>query len=111
MWQQNAEVNVEDICRCGRLTTKKTSWTDLNPGRRYAACERFREVGGCSYFEWIDPLMCDRAWQIIPGLLRRANRLQDELKRLEDEEKMKASREKWLWLALVFSWTIMYLFW
>ncbi|KAK6132538.1 hypothetical protein DH2020_033747 [Rehmannia glutinosa] len=22
---------MEDICRCGRLITKKTSWTDLNP--------------------------------------------------------------------------------
>ncbi|KAK3029919.1 hypothetical protein RJ639_039779 [Escallonia herrerae] len=27
----------------------------------------------CEYFFWIDPPMCERAVQVIPGLLRRIN--------------------------------------
>ncbi|KAK3038953.1 hypothetical protein RJ639_027438 [Escallonia herrerae] len=27
----------------------------------------------CEYFIWIDPPMCERAEQVIPGLLRRIN--------------------------------------
>ncbi|KAK6143401.1 hypothetical protein DH2020_023749 [Rehmannia glutinosa] len=35
---------MERFCHCGRDTIKKTSWTDLNPGRRYVTCERFRKL-------------------------------------------------------------------
>ncbi|KAK6131303.1 hypothetical protein DH2020_034953 [Rehmannia glutinosa] len=130
MWRQTAEFSVNDKCECEKLIVKKTSWSDLNPGRKYVACEKFREVGGCTYFSWIDPPTCARARQIVPGLLRRANRFEDELKRLEKEFKRleeelkrkedelkvkedlfkrKRSREKWLWMALLFSWIVMYL--
>ncbi|KAK6122565.1 hypothetical protein DH2020_043692 [Rehmannia glutinosa] len=80
MWRQTAEFNMDEVCQCGRRVVKKTSWTDLNPGRR--------------------------AQQIIPGLLKKMNRLdddlkrvaklEDELKKLEDELKQNKSREKWL---------------
>ncbi|KAM7508453.1 hypothetical protein LguiA_018906 [Lonicera macranthoides] len=59
-------------CNCMRRTVMRTSWTDLNPGRRFEACGN--EVNGCSYFQWIDPPMCARSTHIIPGLLRRVNR-------------------------------------
>ncbi|KAI3451464.1 hypothetical protein Pfo_008129 [Paulownia fortunei] len=61
---------MEEICHCGRNVAKKTSWTDLNPRRRHVACKKFWEVGGCTYFVWIDPPMCTRVRQIIPGLLK-----------------------------------------
>ncbi|KAI3470125.1 hypothetical protein Pfo_026788 [Paulownia fortunei] len=70
MWKQTAEFTMEEICHCGRNAAKKTSWTDFNPRRRYVACEKFWKVGGCAYFDWIDPLMCTRARQIIPELLK-----------------------------------------
>ncbi|KAK6140688.1 hypothetical protein DH2020_025570 [Rehmannia glutinosa] len=120
MSYQTSEVLMDSMCHCGRNAVKKTSWTDLNPGRRYSACENFREVGGCCYFVWIDPPMCTRARQIIPGLLKKVNKLENNLKQvnklendikqLEDDLKCKRSREKYLWFALVMSWSIMYLF-
>ncbi|KAK6119504.1 hypothetical protein DH2020_046754 [Rehmannia glutinosa] len=67
-----------NFCHCEKNVVKKTSWTDLDPGRRYSACEKFREVGGCTYFAWIDPPMCTRSRQIFPELLKRANKLEGE---------------------------------
>ncbi|GER54804.1 GRF zinc finger containing protein [Striga asiatica] len=90
-----------DFCTCEKRAVMKTSWTDHNPGRRYAVCEKPRAFGGCNYFSWIDPPMCPRSRQIIPGLLRRVNRLEDELA-------TKKSREKWLWGMMVLSWLIMF---
>ncbi|KAK3001491.1 hypothetical protein RJ639_020535, partial [Escallonia herrerae] len=36
----------------------------------------------CEYFIWIDPPMCERAVQVIPGLLRRINGNAEEVRRL-----------------------------
>ncbi|KAK6150062.1 hypothetical protein DH2020_017587 [Rehmannia glutinosa] len=122
MWKQTSEVIMDVFCNCGRNATMKTSWTDLNPGRRYMACQKFKEVGGCTFFNWIDPPMCSRARQIIPGLLKKINKLEDQVKefeKLEDqvkefdklEGKMKRNRnnEIWLWMTLFFSWIVAYL--
>lgn len=38
---------------------------------------------GCGYWEWYDPVMCYRAVEIIPGLLRRINSLESEFKKME----------------------------
>ena len=35
--------------------------------------------GKCRFFEWIDPPICPQARQVIPGLLRRVNILEEEL--------------------------------
>lgn len=37
---------------------------------------------------WHDPAVGDRARNIIPGLLRRIQRLEDEIKRRRDKEKL-----------------------
>ncbi|KAL7120200.1 hypothetical protein ACP275_02G108700 [Erythranthe tilingii] len=63
----------------------KTSWTELNPGRRYETCQKYRKIGGCNYFIWVDPPMCERSCQIIPGLLRRINNNEKELKKIEKQ--------------------------
>ncbi|KAH7864598.1 hypothetical protein Vadar_031539 [Vaccinium darrowii] len=47
----------------------------MNPGRRFSSCPN----NNCKDFVWVDPPMCQRAVQIIPGLLRRSNRLEVEL--------------------------------
>ncbi|XP_012839459.1 PREDICTED: uncharacterized protein LOC105959844 [Erythranthe guttata] len=96
-------------CYCSRRTTMKTSWTELNPGRRYETCQKYREIGGCNYFAWVDPPMCERSRQIIPGLLRRINNNEKELKKIEEQLSKKGSREKWLWMALVVALLLVYI--
>ncbi|GKB99822.1 zinc finger, GRF-type containing protein [Tanacetum coccineum] len=62
-------------CRiCGSPCVIKTSWTPTNSGRRFFCCSK--RGSNCGIIDWFDPLMCDRAVQIIPGLLRRMNDLQ-----------------------------------
>ncbi|KAG8369037.1 hypothetical protein BUALT_Bualt15G0108700 [Buddleja alternifolia] len=88
MWVLTTEEFImNEFCSCGTNTVMKTSWTDHNPGRPYIAYERFKQINGCNYFVWIDPPICTRARQIIPGLLRRVNRFEEDLNRFEEEEK------------------------
>lgn len=65
-------------------------------------------AGDCGSFEWLDPPMCDRAVQIIPGLLRRMN----EYSRKEEENEQKLDdayalvksarkREYIMWIVIV----------
>ncbi|GKD51160.1 hypothetical protein Tco_1280136 [Tanacetum coccineum] len=66
------------ICRrCGSVGVIRTSWTSTNPGRRFFGCSK--RGTNCGIIDWYDPPMCDRAVQIIPGLLRRINHLQQTL--------------------------------
>ncbi|GER52414.1 GRF zinc finger containing protein, partial [Striga asiatica] len=96
MWRQTSEYIVEDLCHCGKNASEE------NCGWRYAACPRFRKSGGCTYYLWIDPPMCTRARQILPGLLKKNEKLEDELKR-------KRFSERCMWLVLVLSWMVVYL--
>ncbi|PWA56411.1 zinc finger, GRF-type [Artemisia annua] len=58
------------LCACGLQCVVRTSWTNRNPGRRFYSCPL---IG------WVDPLMCDRSLDIIPGLLRNRDALEDAL--------------------------------
>ncbi|KAI8571637.1 hypothetical protein RHMOL_Rhmol01G0135300 [Rhododendron molle] len=80
-------IPVEDVCLfCGNQRLLRTSWTDPNPGRRFLGCTK----AGCKGFDWVDPPMCRRAVQIIPGLLRKTNKLEIEVaKSRAKERKMK----------------------
>ncbi|CAL5437123.1 unnamed protein product [Camellia sinensis] len=60
---------------CGRRRLIQTSWTDANPGRRFLSCP----TNSCNQFTWVDPPMCSRAMQIIPGLLKKVNKLEARL--------------------------------
>ncbi|GER53730.1 GRF zinc finger-containing protein-like protein [Striga asiatica] len=42
MFRQISEELIDDFCRCGKPTVRKTSWADGNAGRRYSACEKYR---------------------------------------------------------------------
>ncbi|GJS74928.1 zinc finger, GRF-type containing protein [Tanacetum coccineum] len=65
-------------CRtCGSRGVIRTSWTPTNPGRRFFGCSK--RGTNCGIIDWYDPPMCDRAVQIIPGLLRRINQLQQTI--------------------------------
>ncbi|GER30040.1 GRF zinc finger containing protein [Striga asiatica] len=82
-------------CHCGLRAEIRTSWKTPNCGRRYFSCLHW-PGGGCKYFGWVDPPLCARAQQIIPGLLRRLNEMEEskenkKLKKLnfQFEEKTK----------------------
>ncbi|CAA0806726.1 Unknown protein [Striga hermonthica] len=88
MFRQISEELIDDFCRCGKPTVRKTSWADGNAGRRYSACEKYRMLGGCTYHVWVDPPMCYRAQQLIPGLLKRAKKLEEEIARRKKWERL-----------------------
>lgn len=64
-------------CYCGNWVVPKTAWTTSNAGRRFFSCDR------CRFFRWLDDPLCQRARVIIPGLIRRINNLEAQLKRGE----------------------------
>ncbi|PWA61067.1 hypothetical protein CTI12_AA378680 [Artemisia annua] len=64
------------ICKCGLPTVLRTSWTATNPGRRFHCCSK-PEQDSCGFNGFYDPPMCPRSVQIIPGLLRNINQVQE----------------------------------
>nr|GMD98078.1 DNA topoisomerase [Ipomoea batatas] len=70
------------VCICGNNLKISTSWTNQNPGRRYLVCSNEKGLKNCSFFEWFDPPMCSRSKMIIPGLLKRINKNEQEIQRL-----------------------------
>ncbi|KAK6132720.1 hypothetical protein DH2020_033525 [Rehmannia glutinosa] len=91
MWRQTSEYVVEDLCHCGRNSVVKTSWSDLNPGRRYKACTKFRLEDEVQKLEY------------------EVQKLEDVVEKLENELKKKRSRDRWVWIVLVLSWIVVYL--
>ncbi|KAK4422769.1 hypothetical protein Salat_1859400 [Sesamum alatum] len=73
------EPEVVRICKCGHDLVVRTSWTNSNPGRRFQSCSG---DAGNQYgvFEWIDPPRCRRSIDVIPGLLKRLNNQEKQLK-------------------------------
>ncbi|KAG8384113.1 hypothetical protein BUALT_Bualt04G0084500 [Buddleja alternifolia] len=96
-----------NICHCRRLARIRCSWTDANPGRRFYGCDTNRDEGGCGFFVWLDPPMCERSRNVIPGLLRSVNRLQAELETARQRE----NRERRAWTGLVLAWVVFLLIW
>ncbi|CAI9299532.1 unnamed protein product [Lactuca saligna] len=43
-------------CYCGDPVGRWTSWTPLNPGRRFIGCPNYQNgLKDCKYFRWVDP--------------------------------------------------------
>ncbi|KAL3648770.1 hypothetical protein CASFOL_005173 [Castilleja foliolosa] len=74
-------------CHCGIQLELVTSWTDDNPGRRFQACPNYKMPSCCGFFRWFDEEMCSRSKEVIPGLLRKTNKL--ELLLAAEQEKNK----------------------
>ncbi|PIN07725.1 hypothetical protein CDL12_19706 [Handroanthus impetiginosus] len=85
----------ESSCYCKKRTVKKTSWTNLNSGRRYSICSNFR------HFRKME-VITTSIGNIIPELLRKVNLLESEIAR-------RKSKEVKMWICLVVSWIIIYL--
>ena len=51
-----SETAMERVCFCRNRVYVCTSWTNLNPGKRFHPCHI------CGYFNWVDPTMCEQTY-------------------------------------------------
>ncbi|KAL8547073.1 hypothetical protein ACS0TY_006701 [Phlomoides rotata] len=82
---QSSQSSETTTCYCGLFPVTVTSWKNENVGRRFLGCKRYPMDGYCTFFKWVDTPLCDRAKQIIPGLLRRINEQKATIQNLEFE--------------------------
>ncbi|PWA57443.1 zinc finger, GRF-type [Artemisia annua] len=71
------------VCTCGKPAVVQNSWTNRNPGRRFFGCPTIGS--NCPFLGWLDPPMCPRSVDIIPGLLRRINAFRGVVEELEEQ--------------------------
>ncbi|GJX33050.1 hypothetical protein Tco_0242905 [Tanacetum coccineum] len=64
----------------------RTSWTNRNTSRRFYGCPILSPTSVNS-LRWYDPPMCQRSVQIIPGLLRSRNELEEMLATVEEKQR------------------------
>ncbi|CAI9279395.1 unnamed protein product [Lactuca saligna] len=84
------------ICACGnRDLAIVTSWSDLNPRRRFWSC--LRNERRCGWIGWFDEPMCPRSVEVMPGLIRSMNKLQESLQQATLQARMYK-------LFILFSW-------
>uniref|UniRef100_A0A803NTW9 Uncharacterized protein n=1 Tax=Cannabis sativa TaxID=3483 RepID=A0A803NTW9_CANSA len=58
--------------------------------------------GSCNFWRWLDPKMCDRSRQVIPGLLRKIKQLESEISSItenEEESSRKSSMKNHTWAS------------
>nr|GMD65153.1 putative casein kinase II subunit beta-4 [Ipomoea batatas] len=84
-------------CWCGEIAPVRMSWSYANPGKRFRACPRYgvRGNGNCRYFQWLDSDVSDRVAKVIRGLLKRLDKQDSEMQRLQaviDEKNVQFSR-------------------
>ncbi|XP_028803228.1 uncharacterized protein LOC114758343 [Neltuma alba] len=101
-------------CRCGMVAPLRTSWTEMNPGRRFYGCPNYLQGGGYGYFHWHDEEMGERAMEVINELIGHVERLyeenrrqrnrDDETKAIVREMKRNERRLKVVMGALVATW-------
>ncbi|KAM6599072.1 hypothetical protein CsatA_018681 [Cannabis sativa] len=81
-------------CYCGIPWIVRTSWTEANPGRCFRKCRLAYEDGrGCKFFEWVDVDSCMKCRELIPGLLRKISKLEDQLMLYESNEDLKEFKD------------------
>ncbi|GJX45548.1 hypothetical protein Tco_0262224, partial [Tanacetum coccineum] len=87
-------------CACGLEAVIRTSWTNQNLGRRFYGFLTLSPT--CvNFLRWYDPPMCQRSVQIIPGLLRSRNELEEIVAMVEEKRRK-------LLKFLIISWVMGY---
>nr|GEU64854.1 zinc finger, GRF-type [Tanacetum cinerariifolium] len=100
-------MNMEVRCpNCGGPSIIRTSWTTINPARRFCCCAK-RGIN-CGIIDWYDPPMCPRSVQVIPCLLRSMNELQRVAQQRTDQEKKMKKMLLLSWLFFIVVFTFMY---
>ncbi|MFS7998054.1 hypothetical protein Hanom_Chr12g01149161 [Helianthus anomalus] len=61
------------------------------------------QESNCGFFDWIDPEMCQRSREIIPGLIRGRNVLEEQLRgQVEEARRLKKYLKiSWVFFVLV----------
>nr|GMD94554.1 uncharacterized protein LOC109164785 [Ipomoea batatas] len=72
----SSEFMAEVRCRCRYLAPMKMSWSYANPGKRY------RGLGSCRYFEWMDYDVSERVSNVLRWLLKKAYKYEKEIEKL-----------------------------
>ncbi|GKE43986.1 hypothetical protein Tco_1471270 [Tanacetum coccineum] len=71
-------------CSCGLQAVIRKSWTNRNPGRWFHGCPTFSPT--CiNLLWWFDPPMFQMTVQIILGLLRSRNDLEEILAMVKEK--------------------------
>ncbi|KAL4580849.1 hypothetical protein LXL04_017054 [Taraxacum kok-saghyz] len=94
------------LCFCGRNALMRTSWTDLNPGRRFWGCPK--PYSTCGFIGWIDGPMYERSKHVFPGLLRSLNRVERSLEKSKEETRKMKIYMFCSWVVFVAVLSIMY---
>ncbi|GJW14102.1 hypothetical protein Tco_0018235 [Tanacetum coccineum] len=85
-------------CLRGLEGVIRTSWTNQNPGRRFYGCPTLSPT--CvNFLRFFDPPRYQKSVQIIPGLLRSLNELEEILPMVE-EKRLKLLK------YLIISWVV-----
>ncbi|XP_060185438.1 uncharacterized protein LOC132614895 [Lycium barbarum] len=67
-----------ELMKCGNEALLKTSWTQLNPGRRFLCCKISKKMGGCDYFFWIEDRHPAQANRAMWGLLKKVKAFEEK---------------------------------
>ncbi|GJS75718.1 hypothetical protein Tco_0725599 [Tanacetum coccineum] len=73
-------------CACVLKAVIRTSWTNRNPCRHFYGCPTLSPTY-VNFLRWYDPPMCQRSVQIIPGLLRSRNELEEIVAMVEEKRR------------------------
>ena len=65
-----------------------------------------QESEGYRYWDWVDPEMCQRSKDIIPGLIRTKNKLEAEIERLQENSKLQEAKLRRLKMYLFVHWVV-----
>ncbi|GJV70234.1 hypothetical protein Tco_1485743 [Tanacetum coccineum] len=76
------------VYTCGEDVVVRTSWTNRNLGSFYL----YFKGDSCPFLGWVDPPMCPRAMDIIPGLLRSRSQMEDLLDMTEERANFEEHR-------------------
>ncbi|CAB4283899.1 unnamed protein product [Prunus armeniaca] len=74
-------------CHFGSLIKLRTSWTYMNPGRRFEACDNnHKNRVGEHYFRWLNKETCTSGKNVVPGLLRRTRMMETVMRETEERK-------------------------
>ncbi|KAK8588904.1 hypothetical protein V6N13_087797 [Hibiscus sabdariffa] len=68
-------------CNCGQDADLKTSWSNVNPGRRFFDCSKYGVGRNCNFFMWCDPEIGNRERIVLVGLLKKIRKMEDGRKK------------------------------
>ncbi|KAL3510474.1 hypothetical protein ACH5RR_029875 [Cinchona calisaya] len=96
------------FCKCGEPCGIVTSWTEINPARKFHGCHKYGKHGACDFCLWYDPPMCKRTNNILAKLLRNLRNAETENKNLKLELSKLKAKGSALWIVLALSWMMVF---